>query len=91
MKIKVAFIKDVLTQLDKGYISFSRMCELINEESSRKEEPIPVAYEWHNYSTGHCYVGYTAQDGQDEKDGYTKKPLYYEKNVIPSYPVNFRG
>ena len=84
-------MRDILSQLDKGKISYSRMCELINEEAARKEEPIPVVYEWHNYSTGHCYVDYVAHEGQDENNGYTKKPLYYVMYREPSYPVNFRG
>lgn len=35
-----------------------------------------VAYEFHNYKTGHCYVDYMAQEGKGEKDGYTKTQLY---------------
>jgi hypothetical protein len=38
----------------------------------------PTAFEWHNYETGHCYVDYVPHQGMDEKDGYTKMPLYLE-------------
>jgi hypothetical protein len=34
-----------------------------------------VAYEFHNHTTGHCYVDYI-QHGNDEKEGYIKTPLY---------------
>ena len=40
------------------------------------EKTEPRAFEWHNYETGHCYVDYIPHPGQDEKDGYTKIPLY---------------
>jgi len=36
----------------------------------------PVAYEYHNYYTGHCYVDYRAKQDQDEQNGYTKIPLF---------------
>lgn len=42
--------------------------------SIRKSEPI--AYEFHNYETGHCYVDYVERDGMTEKEGYTKISLY---------------
>jgi hypothetical protein len=34
-KIRVAFMKDLMGQYSRDEISFSRMCELINEEASR--------------------------------------------------------
>jgi hypothetical protein len=36
-----------------------------------------LAYEWHNYKTGHCYVDYIPKTGMDEKNGYTKIQLYH--------------
>ena len=44
----------------------------------------PTAFEWHNYETGHCYVDYVPHvDGKsnilDEKNGYTKIPLYSQQ------------
>lgn len=36
----------------------------------------PSAYEFHNHSTGHCYVDYVEREGMTEKEGYTKIPLY---------------
>lgn len=42
---------DVLAQLNRGEISFSRMCELINKEFARKEDNA-IAYEFHNLETG---------------------------------------
>lgn len=36
----------------------------------------PLAYEFHNYETGHCYVDYIEREGMTEKDGYTKIPLF---------------
>ncbi len=41
-----------------------------------KKEEIKLAYEFHNYKTGHCYVEYYEREGSGEKDGYTKIPLY---------------
>lgn len=35
-----------------------------------------LAYEFHNYKTGHCYVDYYARFGMSENEGYTKIPLY---------------
>jgi hypothetical protein len=43
---------------------------------SRVESEKPVAYEWHNFTTGHCYVDYIPKPFMDEVDGYTKTPLY---------------
>lgn len=34
-----------------------------------------VAYEWHNYGTGHCYVDYIPHPLQEA--GYIKRPLFY--------------
>jgi hypothetical protein len=36
-KIRVAFMKDLMGQYSRDEISFSRMCELINEEASRDD------------------------------------------------------
>jgi hypothetical protein len=90
-KIKVLFMKDMIQKLSKDEISFSRLCELINEEASRKEEPIPIAYEFHNNLTGHCYVDYIGRAGMTEQNGYIKTPLYYKKSNSSSYPLKFRG
>lgn len=35
-----------------------------------------LAYEFHNYKTGHCYVEYYERKGMGESEGYTKVPLY---------------
>ena len=52
---------------------------------------IPVAYEWHNIKTGHCYVDYVARDIMDEKNGYIKTPLYKKaerkKREYPSIKI----
>jgi hypothetical protein len=42
--------------------------------SIRKDNPI--AYEFHNYETGHCYVDYVEREGMTEKEGYTKISLH---------------
>lgn len=47
----------------------AEMLQQIREEN-------PIAYEWHNHETGHCYVDYIAQPEMDEEHGYTKTPLY---------------
>lgn len=36
----------------------------------------PIAYEFHNYETGHCYVDYVEREGMTEKEGYTKISLH---------------
>ena len=36
----------------------------------------PLAYEFHNLTTGHCYVDYTERENMGEKNGYTKIPLH---------------
>jgi hypothetical protein len=36
----------------------------------------PVAFEFHNQQTGHCYVDYIERAGMTEKEGYTKTPLF---------------
>lgn len=46
--------------------------DMIN--SIRKDNPI--AYEFHNYETGHCYVDYVEREGMTEKEGYTKISLH---------------
>jgi|WetSurMetagenome_2_1015567.scaffolds.fasta_scaffold00103_14 hypothetical protein len=45
-------------------------------QSESKEGDNPIAFEFHNYVTGHCYVDYISHVGKEEKDGYTKIPLY---------------
>lgn len=45
------------------------------------ETVTPIAYEFHNYNTGHCYVDYHEKLDMGEKDGYTKIPLY-KSNVV---------
>ena len=35
-----------------------------------------IAYEFHNFETGHCYVDYVEREGMTENEGYTKVPLY---------------
>lgn len=34
-----------------------------------------IAYEFHNYKTGHCYVDYMARPNMGETEGYKKIPL----------------
>ena len=46
-----------------------------NMLSSIKKEK-PIAYEFHNYENGHCYVDYSERQGMTEKEGYTKIPLH---------------
>jgi hypothetical protein len=41
-----------------------------------RQQDKPTAYEWHNLTTGHCYVDYVPHIGMDEKDGYAKIPLF---------------
>ena len=36
----------------------------------------PIAYEFHNYETGHCYVDYVEREGMTEKEGYAKISLH---------------
>lgn len=36
----------------------------------------PIAYEFHNYETGYCYVDYVEREGMTEKEGYTKISLH---------------
>jgi hypothetical protein len=36
----------------------------------------PVAYEWHNLKTGHCYVDYIRHPDLEFDGEYTKTPLY---------------
>lgn len=43
---------------------------------SIRKDSRPIAYEFHNYKTGHCYVDYVEREGMTEKDGYTKISLY---------------
>ena len=42
----------------------------------------PTAFEWHNESTGHCYVDYVPHNLMDENNGYTKTPLYKEEKIL---------
>ena len=46
------------------------------QEKSEKSADTNM-FEFHNYKTGHCYLDYIPHKNQDEKDGYTKIPLYY--------------
>jgi len=55
--------------------SASKMCEVILQYIEKQTET-PLAYEFHNYKTGHCYVDYIPRFAMDEMDGYTKIPLY---------------
>jgi hypothetical protein len=54
MKIKVAFIHDVLSQVQQEKISFSRMVELINEEADKPnpEEKSIIPENWNKSSDG---------------------------------------
>ena len=66
MKTKVNTKKNVSTNpkskpLKQGAVSSSKAA---------------LAYEFHNFKTGHSYVDYIHKNGMDEKDGYTKIPLY---------------
>lgn len=45
----------------------------------------PTAYEWHNESTGHCYVDYVPHNLMDENNGYVKTPLY---KIGTKTPIN---
>ena len=46
------------------------------EPKKPKVNQQPVAYEYHNHTTGHCYVDYIPRPGLGEEDGYVKTPLY---------------
>lgn len=48
----------------------------------RQPETAPIAFKWHNIDTGHCYVDYIPHMNQDEKDGYTKFPLYTLSGIL---------
>lgn len=56
----------------------------------------PIAYEWHNLETGHCYVDYAPKhfeiDGVwtklDETNGYTKTPLFKESHSKESFRLS---
>ena len=78
-KIITAYVSDLLQQHLQGVISFSRMVELLNEKANGPE-PVhqPTAYEYHNLTTGHCYVDYLPRPGRGKKDGYDEIPLYYK-------------
>lgn len=64
-------------QLCKGIESFKiKQAEFLIEFTGEKKV---VAYEWHNYDTGHAIVDYNTIYREDlEKNGYTKKPLIYK-------------
>ena len=51
--------------------------EKVEKFNNMVVSPPPVAYEFHNFITGHLYVDYIARLGQGENDGYTKKDLFY--------------
>jgi len=78
-KIITAYVSDLLQQHLQEKISFSRMVELLNEKANGPEPTQqPVAYEYHNLKTGHCYVDYVSRPGRGNKDGYDEIPLYYK-------------
>lgn len=78
-KIITAYVSELLQKHLQGVISFSRMVELLNEKANGPESvQQPVAYEYHNYSTGHCYVDYLPQPERGEAEGYDEIPLYYK-------------
>lgn len=74
MKITIAYFRRVYKQFTDEEITMSRMIELLNEKKGGESEP--VAYEFHNHETGHCYVDYIEQPEVGEKEGYIKTPLY---------------
>ena len=78
-KIITAYVSDLLQQHLQEKISFGRMVELLNEKANGPE-PVqkPAAYEYHNLTTGHCYVDYLPRPGRGKKDGYDEIPLYYK-------------
>jgi hypothetical protein len=39
----------------------------------------PIAYEWHNPKTGHCYVDYIQRTDLESDGEYTKTPLYKDE------------
>ena len=41
-----------------------------------KKQNTPIAYEWHNLTTGHCYVDYIPHQDMGEENGYIKIPLF---------------
>jgi hypothetical protein len=43
----------------------------------------PIAYEFHNCETGHCYVDYIERNGLGKNQGYTKIPLFKEEKDEP--------
>lgn len=78
-KIITAYVSDLLQQHLQGVISFSRMVELLNEKAKEHEvNQQPIAYEYHNFKTGHCYVDYLPRPGQGKVEGYDEIPLYYK-------------
>lgn len=42
----------------------------------------PVAYEWHNLKTGHCYVDYVRRPEIESDGEYTQIPLFYKKDEV---------
>lgn len=61
---------DVWRSFYNGWIEGrSNMLQTIRNEK-------PVAYEFHNATTGHCYVDYEERQGMTEKEGYEKTPLF---------------
>ena len=46
----------------------------------------PIAYEWYNIETGHCYVDYIRHPDLEFDGEYTKTPLY--KTEQSSAPVS---
>ena len=52
---------------------------MMNNTTAEMKE---TAYEWHNESTGHCYVDYVPHNLMDENNGYVKTPLYKEDKIL---------
>ena len=78
-KIITAYVSDLLQQHLQEKISFSRMVELINEKANEPEPTHqPVAYEYHNHATGHCYVDYSPRPERGKAEGYDEIPLFYK-------------
>ncbi len=78
-KIITAYVSDLLQQHLQGVISFSRMVELLNEKAKEPEvNQQPVAYEYHNLKTGHCYVDYLPRPNRGKADDYDEIPLYHK-------------
>jgi hypothetical protein len=62
----------------------------VNNEpvESKTAEEIPIAFEWHNYQTGHSYVDYIPKANMTVMQGYDKIPLYYASRQQPSREID---